>query len=211
MRQPRHDVQEAAHHRGCAAARRWPARRRSCAARGAADACACRSFPEGGWRDRTPASCGRAATSCDEDAEVEQHQHDGRELEELLELDVDLQDRQRDRRLEQQRLVRDAGDGDHQVGHDGEEDQPAGMGGVARAVDGFEQTIGVDRRLPLRRVTRHILLHSDDPRLELNVTAPSKTEKVGHSGAWAAISAFRLSPCMTGRQTDIKQGARSLT
>ena len=71
----------------------------------------------------------------------------GRELEELLELDLDLQDRQLHGRLEQQRLVRDAGDGDHEVGHDGEEHQPAGMGGVARAVDSLEQAVGVDRRL----------------------------------------------------------------
>ncbi len=112
---------------------------------------------------------------------MQQHEHDGRKLEELGELDVDLQDRQRDRRLEQQILVRDAGDRDEQIGHDGEKDQPGGMRRVARMIDRLEQTVRVDRRLPLRRVTRHIR-HSDDPRLELNVTAPSKTEKVGRNG-----------------------------
>ncbi len=111
---------------------------------------------------------------------MHQHEHDRRELEELRELDVDLQDRQRDRRLEQQILVRDAGDGDEQVGHDGEENQPGGMRRVARMIDRLEQTVWVDRRLPFRRHTRHIR-HSDDPRQELNVTAPTKTEKVGHS------------------------------
>ena len=113
------------------------------------------------------------------DAEMHQHEQDRRELEELGELDVHLQDRQRDGRLEQQILVGDAGDSDEQVGHDGEKDQPGGMRRVARMIDRLEQTVRVDLCLPLRRITRHIR-HSDDPRLELNVTAPSKTEKVGH-------------------------------
>ncbi len=85
-----------------------------------------------------------------ENAEMEQHQHDGRELEELFELDLHLQDGQLHRRIEQQRLMRHAGNGDDEIGHDGEKDEPAGMRRVARAVDGFEQTVGVYRCLRFR-------------------------------------------------------------
>ena len=45
--------------------------------------------------------------------QVHEDEHDRRELEELPELDIDLEDRQRDRCLEQQVLVRDPRDGDH--------------------------------------------------------------------------------------------------
>ncbi len=152
MRQPRHDVEEAAHHRRALRAGdrlheeevvQLEAQRVRA--------------PVGRFQEADGVielqRLAREQDQLGEDAEVEQHQHDGRELEELLELDVDLQDGQLHRRVEQQRLVRHAGDGDHQVGHDGEEDQPAGVGGVARAVDGFEQTVGVDRRLRFRSVT----------------------------------------------------------
>ncbi len=56
-----------------------------------------------------------------------QHEDDGRELEELRELDVDLQDRQRDRRLEQEIFVCHTGHGDEQIGYDGEENELAGL------------------------------------------------------------------------------------
>ncbi len=69
---------------------------------------------------------------------MEKDEQDRREPEELRELNVDLQDRQRDRRLEQQILVGHSGHGHGQIGHDGDKDQPGRMRGVARVVDGLE-------------------------------------------------------------------------
>ena len=99
-----------------------------------------------------------------EDAQMEQHQHDGGELEELLELDVDLQDRQLHRRLQEELLVRDAGHRDHEIGHDGEEDEPARIGIVAGVVDSLEQAVGVNRRLRLRSNSTHIR-HPEPPQI----------------------------------------------
>ena len=79
--------------------------------------------------------------------QVQQHEQDRREQEEAGELDLDLQDRQRDVAVEQQVLVADPGHRDQQVADEGNVDQPRGVGGVARAVDGLQQAVGIDGRL----------------------------------------------------------------
>ena len=52
--------------------------------------------------------------------------------------------------------TRDAGDGHHEIGHQRNEDEPGRVSGFARAVDGFEQAIGIDRRLVVRRAASQV-------------------------------------------------------
>ena len=88
---------------------------------------------------------------------MHQHENDSGKLEELGELDFYTQERQFDGRFEKQIGVRDARDRDHQIGHDAQEDQPGGMGGVGRVVDGLEQAVGVDGGLDLHRAASHFV------------------------------------------------------
>ena len=112
---------------------------------------------------------------------VDQHEQDRRKQEEAGELDLHLQDGQRDVAVEQQVLVADAGDGDQQIAHQREVDEPGGVGAAARAVDGLEQAIGVDGGLgvdfPVARV-----VHTRTPPCR----GPSPPNCADHSGKTVA-------------------------
>ena len=77
-------------------------------------------------------------------AEMHEQQHDRGEQEETREVDRDLHERQLHGRIQQQVLVRHAGRRDAEIGHDAEEDDPAGMGDFAGVVDGFDEAEGID-------------------------------------------------------------------
>ena len=50
---------------------------------------------------------------------MEQHEYDGRKLEKLFELNVDLEDWQLHGRVQQQRLMRHTGNRNRDIGHNG--------------------------------------------------------------------------------------------
>ena len=106
-----------------------------------------------------------------DEPQVQEDEHDRRELEELRKLDLDLQDRQLDRSAEKQVLVRHARNRDHEIGHDAEEDEPRRMRRIARIVHRLEQAIGIDRRLPLGLSARQ-LRHDQQPPRQLLACRP---------------------------------------
>ena len=137
-----------------------------------------------------------SSTSLPSSANVQQHQQDRREQEEAGQPDLHLQQRQRDVAVEQQVAVRDAGNGDQQVGHQAEKDQPGRVGAAARRVDGRQQAVGIDRRLGIVERQPGFVVHAScRPRnLGAPARAPSPSAVVRPTIAeklWRAVNCAR--------------------
>ena len=89
-------------------------------------------------------------------AQMQKHQNDWRELEELRQLDGHVHHRQLDWRFQKQIAVRDARHRHHEVDHQRKEYEPRTISRLARRVDRLEQAVWIDWRLGLDNAVRHI-------------------------------------------------------